>query len=141
MTLYAESSAILSWLFGEERGQAVRRQLRRATAILASDLTLIECDRVIIRARTLDEITESKANACRNRLTKASSQWHLLRVGSDIVERARLPFPVEPVRTLDALHLASALLAQTALPELALLTLDARIRTAARELGFAVLPK
>jgi hypothetical protein len=57
------------------------------------------------------------------------------------VERARLPFPHEPIRTLDALHIASALIGRAAIPDLALLTLDDRIRTAAKELGFKILPK
>lgn len=109
--------------------------------VFASDLTLIECERVIIRARVLEEISEKKAQFCRVRLIKASTQWHILRVGADVVERARLPFPAEPVRTLDALHLASALVGQAAVPDLAILSLDTRIRAAARELGFAVLPR
>jgi predicted nucleic acid-binding protein len=57
------------------------------------------------------------------------------------MERARLPFPHEPIRTSDALHIASALFGRGAIPDLALLTLDERIRTAARELGFKILPK
>jgi hypothetical protein len=57
------------------------------------------------------------------------------------MERARLPFPHEPIRTLDALHIASALLARTAIPDLAFLTLDERIRIASKELGFKILPK
>jgi len=140
LNLYAESSAVLSWLFGEARGIVVRNQLRRAESVVSSDLTLVECDRVIIRARALDEITESKAQHCRSRLTEASNHWYILKVGTEIVERARLPFPHEPIRTLDALHIASALIARTAIPDLALLTLDERIRTASKELGFKILP-
>lgn len=141
MNLYAESSAVLSWLFGENRGAAVRNQLRRAEVVMASDLTLVECERVIIRARALDEITEKKAQNCRSRLIEATDHWHILRLGADLVERARLPFPREPIRTLDALHIASALVGRAAIPDLALLTLDERIRSAAKELGFGILPK
>ena len=141
MNLYAESSAVLSWLLGESRGTVVRNQLRRAKAVIASDLTLVECDRVLIRARALDEITESKAQHCRSRLVEASNHWYILKLGAEIVERAHLPFPHEPIRTLDALHIASALIGRAAIPDLALLTLDERIRTAAKELGFKILPK
>jgi hypothetical protein len=119
----------------------VRNQLRRAESVIASDLTLVECERVIIRARALDEITEKKAQYCRSRLVEASNHWYILRLGAEIVERARLPFPHEPIRTLDALHMASALIARTAIPGLALLTLDEKIRIAAKELGFRILPK
>jgi predicted nucleic acid-binding protein len=109
--------------------------------VFASDLTLIECERVIIRAVVLEEISETKAQFCRSRLLKASARWHILRIGADVVARARLPFPAEPIRTLDALHLASALVGQTAIPDLAILSLDSRIRSASQALGFVVLPK
>ncbi|OGP87951.1 MAG: hypothetical protein A2156_01605 [Deltaproteobacteria bacterium RBG_16_48_10] len=52
-----------------------------------------------------------------------------------------LPFPREPIRTMDALHLASALLLRSAISGLTMLSLDERIRTNALELGFAVLPE
>jgi len=51
-----------------------------------------------------------------------------------------MPFPVEPIRTLDAIHLASAILARAAVPDLALLSLDERVRANGRALGFTVLP-
>ena len=49
MNIYAESSAVLAWLLGEAPGSRVREVLRRAELVMASDLVLIECDRVLIR--------------------------------------------------------------------------------------------
>ena len=132
---------MLAWLLGEKPASAVRHQLRKANIVLASDLTVVECERVIIRARVLNEITSKRASACRARLIAASSGWHILRLGADVVDRARLPLPSEPVRTLDALHIASAIIGRTAVPDLAILSLDERIRAAARQLGFVTLPK
>jgi predicted nucleic acid-binding protein len=63
-----------------------------------------------------------------------------LELDSEILDRARRPFPAEPVRTLDALHLATALRARAIVPELALLSLDERIRRAAGQMGFLVVP-
>ena len=140
MNIYAESSAVLAWLLGEEAGQFVRDVLRRAELVMASDLTLVECDRVLIRAVTTGEIEEAAAADRRARLNAAAGHWHLWRVGSDIIERARHPFPAEPVRTLDAIHLASALAVRSAVPGVELLRLDARFRRAAKQLGFHVLP-
>ena len=51
------------------------------------------------------------------------------------MEAPNRPFPVEPIRTLDAIHLASALLAASAAEDFAVLTLDERIRNNAIELG------
>lgn len=140
MNLYAESSAILSWIFGEPEGEAVREALAAAGSVLASELTLVECDRTILRAQAAGRISEAQAADRRGLLIATSAHWHLLRLDAEVLERARRPFPAEPIRTLDALHLASALAARSAIPDLDLLSLDARMRAAGRGLGFTVLP-
>lgn len=141
MTLYAESSAVLAWLLGEEAGASVRELLSAADVVLASDLTLIECDRVVIRAATMGELSEGDAADRRARLTTAAAHWHVLRISEEIVQRARQPFPGDPVRTLDAIHLASALVARSAIAGLNLLSLDDRIRSAGQKLGFVIQPQ
>ena len=140
MNLYAESSAVLGWLLDESSAADVRRSLAAAEIIVASDLTLIECDRVIFRAVALGELTEAEAADRRAHLTAAASHWQVLRIAAEIVERARQPFPGEPIRTLDAIHLASALVARTAIAGLTLLSLDDRVRKAGKKLGLDVIP-
>ena len=140
MTLYAESSAVLAWLLGEDPGNAVRETLGRAAVVIASDLTLIECDRVLIRTVALKRASEAEASDRRACLAAAAAHWQLLRIGEDVVSRARRPFPGEPVRALDAIHLASALVARSAVAGLDLLSLDARIRESAKSMGFRVQP-
>ena len=141
MSLYAESSAVLAWLLDEEAGSGARRLLTAADIIIASDLTLVECDRVLIRAAALGDLTEADAADRRAHLTTAAVHWHVLRIGPEIIDRARQPFPGEPIRTLDALHLASALIARSAVAGLELLSLDARIREAAARLGLRLQPQ
>jgi len=140
VTLYAESSAVLARLMDEPAGRSVRERLARTEIVFASDLTLIECDRVVIRAAILGDLTEADAADRRAHLTTAVAHWNVLRVSADIVERARQPFPDEPIRTLDAIHLTSALVARSASRGLEMLSLDDRIRAAAKKLGFSVLP-
>lgn len=140
MNVYAESSAVLAWLLGEETAESVRQVLQHADLVMASDLTLLECDRVLIRAVTTEEIEEAAAADRRAHLNAAASHWHLWRVSAEIVERARHPFPAEPIRTLDAIHLASALAVRSAVPRIELLSLDDRIRRAAKQLGFGIQP-
>src|SRR5580693_4800561 len=118
MNVYAESSAVLAWLLGEAAGSRVREVLRHAKLVMASDLVLIECDRVLIRAVTLGEIDEATAADRRALLNAAAAHWHLCRLSLDIVDRARRPFPSEPVRTLDD-----------------------RIRRAGKQLGFRLQPR
>ena len=141
MNIYAVSIAVLAWLLGEATGHRVREVLRRASLILASDLVLIDCDRVLIRAITLGEIDEATAADRRAYLNTAAAHWYLFRLSLDIVDRARRAFPAEPVRTLDAIHLASALAVRSAVPSVELLTLDDRIRRAGEQLGFRLQPR
>jgi len=140
MRIYAESSGVLAWLLGEDAAPTVREILGRAELVIASDLTLLECDRVLIRAVALAEIEEAAAADRRAHLNAAASHWHVLRLSTDIVDRARHPFPVEPIRTLDAIHLASALAARAGAAGLELLSLDDRVRRAGAQLGFRLQP-
>ena len=50
MTVYAETSAVLRWLFAEEKGEAPRVTLAAAEKVTSSRLTLIETRRVVRRA-------------------------------------------------------------------------------------------
>ena len=140
MNLYAESSAVLAWLLDEQTAPAVRRLLGEAEVIVASDLTLIECDRVLLRAVALKELTEAEAADRRAHLIAAAAHWQVLRIAAEIADRARQPFPGDPIRTLDAIHLASLLVARSAIVGLRLLSLDERVRQAANGLGVAVEP-
>lgn len=126
MILYAESSAVLAWLLGEPDSERVREALASAELMLSSELTLIECERVLIRAVVTGAAREQ--------------HWTLLSFDPEVAERARRPFPNEPIRTLDALHLAWLLFARSLVPETVLLSRDARLRSAAHDLGFALLP-
>jgi predicted nucleic acid-binding protein len=137
--VYAESSAVLSWLLGEPSGPAVRRTLEAAEFVVTSDLTLIECDRALHRARSLGQLSAEGFLELANELRRVAAGWILLRLSDEIVDRARGSFPEEPIRSLDALHLASALTAAALLPETAILTLDERVRRCGRGLGMTLL--
>jgi predicted nucleic acid-binding protein len=141
VNLYAESSAVLAWLLDEPRSREVLALLADSDAVITSDLTLIECDRVLRRAVVLDEMTEADAADRRAHLAAASARWHVLRMASEVIDRARQSFPGEPIRTLDAIHLASALVARSAIPGAQLLSLDERVRRSGKGLGFTVLPE
>ena len=140
MIAYAESSAVLSWLLGEPQGAAVRQSLEGAEFVVTSDLTLVECDRAFHRARSLGEISIDRFGELRGELRRMAAGWVLLRLGDAIVARARDSFPREPIRSLDALHLASALDTVALIPETALVALDRRVRQNGQALGFRVLP-
>lgn len=108
--------------------------------MFVSALTLVKLDRVLHRAVALDEITEQFRAGRRAKLAKTSRHWLTLELTRPIFERARSPFPGEPVRTLDALHLASAIEAQEAAGAVEMLSLDHRVRENAAVLGFGLVP-
>ena len=140
MNLYAESSAVLAWLLGEAAGHDIRVLLGEADTVVATDLTLVECDRTVCRMSALGIIDEQAKADCRRQFTAEIVHWTILPFAPQIIARARQPFPNEPIRALDALHVSSALHARAAFPDLAMLSLDERVRRVAGSLGLPVLP-
>jgi predicted nucleic acid-binding protein len=140
LSLYAESSAVLSLLLAEPRADAVRESLAGSDVILTSELTLIECDRALIKAVATGRLSEGAAADRSSLLRRISAHWVTLGLDPEIVDRARRPFPAEPIRALDALHLAYALFARSLVPESGLLSLDQRVRSTAKTLGMEVVP-
>lgn len=56
-----------------------------------------------------------------------SRQWTAVEISADVRARASRRFPVEPIRTLDAIHLATALELLRVVQELQVLSLDRRV--------------
>ena len=135
MIVYAESSAVLAWLLGEPAASGVRDTLRGAERVVASTLTTLECARALARGVALGTLDAAAAREAGRLLEHAARGWALLELTGAPVERAARRFPAEPVRTLDALHLATALEFQAALGALTMLSLDGRIRENAAALG------
>lgn len=73
-------------------------------------------------------------------LARTAEHWVVFDIDAAVVDGARRPFPPEPIRTLDAIHLATASLAQSLVREMTLLSLDDRVRASARQMGLDVLP-
>jgi uncharacterized protein len=140
MILYAESSAVLRWLFNEAAGDEVYGHVMDATKVVCSRLTLLECRRAARRALAESRVRQGDADEAMSVLDDVVARWGLLELSREVLHRAEAGFPAEPVRSLDALHLASALVLRQALPSLTMLSTDDRIRRNARSLGFELLP-
>jgi predicted nucleic acid-binding protein len=136
VTVYAETSAVLRWLFADEDGEALRSILAGATKVASSRLTLIETRRVVRRAEREGRITAAESADLLAVLAQAASTWAVLEVSEDVARRAEEAFPAEPVRTLDAIHLASALFLRQSFPDLVVASADQRIRDNLALLGF-----
>ena len=138
--LYAESSAVLSWLLGEPRQHEVVAELSKAANVVTSSITAIECGRGLLRARIEGRVSPTEEMAALRMLDEAVERWTTLGVFDEVDQGARREFPQEPVRTLDAVHLATALLFAGALGEIRMLSFDDRVRANARLLGMSVAP-
>jgi predicted nucleic acid-binding protein len=136
--LYAESSAVLSWLLGEPRQHDVVAELSKASNVVTSSITAIECSRALLRVRLDGRVSAAEEMAALRMLDEAVDRWTTLGVSDDVGQSARKDFPQEPVRTLDAVHLATALVFADALGEIRMLSLDERVRANAKLLGMSV---
>jgi predicted nucleic acid-binding protein len=133
--LYVETSAVLTWLLSQKRADEVRAAVDGAEAVVTSSLTFAETERALVRAETGGMLRAGDGQRLRGLLQRAQTAWMRMLISEEILARCGRPFPVEPVRTLDAIHLATALTFTKAFPDLRILSLDRRIRDNAKALG------
>ena len=134
-SLYVETSAVLTWLLGQTHADDVRARVDAAEVVVTSSLTFAEAERAVVRAEGERFLRAADGQRLRGLLQRASSGWMRMTVSEEILARAGRPFPVEPVRTLDAIHLATALAFTRAFSDLELLSFDRRLLDNARALG------
>jgi predicted nucleic acid-binding protein len=132
---YVESSALLAALL--EHDQAARAQLRAPGRRVTSAITFAEGARALVRARVAGRITPAQERAARRALQTFERRCALIPVTDVALARVGQPFPVEPIRTLDALHLATAELLG-APRRVTIITRDARVAENARALGYVL---
>lgn len=123
--LYADTSALAKLVLAEPESPALRRYLADRTAPVSSALALTELVRA---ARRLRPGLVASAQRLAEHIV-------LVDVDRDVLARAAAVSPPE-VRTLDAIHLATASLLGAELE--ALVTYDARMIEAARAAGMNV---
>jgi predicted nucleic acid-binding protein len=125
--VYVETSAVLAWLLGESSAATVVSIINEAESILTSVLTAVEVRRSLDRARAGGTISEAAAAHLDGMFESVSRTWIVMEAGADVRTRAAAPFPVEPIRTLDAIHLATALEFLKVVEDVRVLSLDKRV--------------
>ncbi len=135
MTLYVETSALLSWLFGEPEGSKAAEAIDSASVVVTSKLTLLEAQRALLRAGAEKGLTEANQGKARRALEDAVGAWELMEITSEVYSRASQPFPAEPVGTLGGIHLSTMLVFVYLYRDLTVLSYDERIRRNAQALG------
>ncbi len=135
MIAYLDTSIILLLLLGQGKGF----DWRKWKAVYSSELFRLEARRTIDRLRlewALDDLGVANAH---QELAHIEQHIGIVPLNRAVLSRSALPMPTV-VKTLDAIHLTSALILQeNKRTNLTFATHDLQQATAARALGFAVL--
>lgn len=134
MNVYVDSSVLLRIVLGEPDRLRIWPTITNA---VSSELIRLECLRTIDRARIRLGLEDQHIAKYRADLLEAVDAFSLVALDSIVLERASEPFPTA-LGSLDAIHLASALLVRDDLDGLVFATHDDALGMAARATGFQV---
>lgn len=134
LNVYVESSVLLRVVLGEPDRLRIWSKISNP---VSSELIRLECLRTIDRARIRLGLRDVDVSHYRAEVLETIEAFDLIQVDPSVLERAAEPFPTT-IGSLDAIHLASALLAKPEFDDLALATHDAELATAARAVGLKV---
>jgi predicted nucleic acid-binding protein len=133
---YIESSALFAARFEDD---AVARQSISGEGIrFTSALTLAEVARRVIRGRVAGTIDDAQMRAAMLWLRRFQRGCDVVEVNESVLARVRRPYPREPIRTLDAIHLATIEAREDDPSMVAVVTRDHRIAENARAMGYLV---
>jgi len=134
VNVYVDSSVLLRVVLNEP---GALRQWRRITRPLASEIIRLECRRTIDRARIRERLSDEAVALRRAAVLEVLESFDIVPLDTLVLERAAEPFPTL-LSSLDAIHLATALLARAQVADLRFATHDGELATAARAMGFEV---
>ena len=133
--LYVETSALLTWLFNEPDSNEVIDTINHTDLIVTSELLRIETVRAVKRLCNEELITSEQMKSLLGIFDAHMQSWFKMSIDETVVAGSLKDFPAEPVRTLDAVHLATALEYKKLYPELKMLTKDKSILQNTEALG------
>jgi hypothetical protein len=122
----------------------LRRTLAEATQLFACRLLHVEAARALRRLEREHPRRQIALQSAREGIAITLASCLVVELDKKILARAQLDFPIEPVRSLDAIHLAAALWWREQLgatgEALIFASTDDRLRANAAALGFALIP-
>ena len=135
MIVYLDSSVVLRIVLGQRDRLKEWRRVREG---VASALVEVECLRTLDRLRLREGLTDRELARRREAVFALVGEMHVVEPSRPVLSRASQPLPT-PLGTLDAIHLATALVWQERhTPDLVLATHDAALALAARASGLSV---
>lgn len=133
-------TSVLAKRYVKESGSSTTRRLLQRFRFLSSAVTPVEVMSALSRRRSASELTPKDFLAIRARLLKDRAYWELVEVGEQVLRQAEELVQKTDVRTLDALHIASAMMFQTASGlTIPFITSDAKQRDAAQAMALTVI--
>lgn len=133
---YIETSALLAARIEDDA--AAREAIRGEGHRFASALTIAEAMRTIAIAHTRGRLSPVEYRATIRWIETFANRCEIVAIGDQVLKRVGRLFPVEPIRTLDAIHLATAELVGDSPALTSIVTRDARVRQNAVAMGFTV---
>ena len=136
---YFDTSALVKNYVREAGSSRVRGLLARYE-FLSSAITPIELQSAVQRRHRQREITQANCNSIISRVANDRSYWHLVEVVPQLLSKAEELVKTENVRTLDAIHIASAIIIQESLQTpLPFISADERQLAAAQNCELSVI--
>lgn len=133
MITYVDTSVLLRIVLGEDGPLEGWEQIDP----VSSELIRVEALRAIERYRLLKALDDELVAERRGAILDILGRFAMSSITPSILERAGDPFPTA-VATVDAIHLATALVLREEFVDLAFATHDDQLATAARSVGFSV---
>jgi predicted nucleic acid-binding protein len=135
---YFDTSVVTKRYVREARASFARALLRRHRGVSSAVLPL-ELMSALCRRREVDDLAPRDFALIQARLSADRARWDLVEVTASVLGRAEQLVQITPLRSLDAIHIASALVIQeTAGMRLRFITADHRQRAAAAAAGLEV---
>ena len=129
-SLYLDTSAVLRAILESGVSPDLEARIARAPVLITSRLSPVEASRALHRLRQLGQISETKLADADRELSAVWARCELWELTTAVCERARQVAPAKSLRTLDALHLATFVMARERIEDLELVTADQRLRSA-----------
>lgn len=135
MIAYVDSSVALRLILRQAKALPQWREISKG---VASALLEVECLRTLDRLHRSGQLTERALAKRRDTVYQLAEAFEIVEISPAVLRRASMPFPT-PLGTLDAIHLASALLWRDERgTELIMATHDTALQDAARACGMQV---
>jgi predicted nucleic acid-binding protein len=137
--VYFDTSVLVKRYVREEGSRRARELLRRHR-LLSCAIAPLEALCAFSRRRAAGELSAHSFGAIMSRLRADRGHWELVEVNASLLGRAEAVIAKAEVRTLDALHIASALAFQELLGlRVPFVTADERQWDAAQQMGLQVM--